>query len=69
MDNEIKTWLYDILQSINEIDSYYDSKPKKFDEFVADTIVFYPDSNRDLLGLSVVNQGCTLRACLPSGRD
>ena len=37
MDNEIKTWLYDILQSINEIDSYYDSKPKVFDEFVADT--------------------------------
>lgn len=37
MDNEIKTWLYDILQSINEIDSYYDSKPKIFDEFVADT--------------------------------
>jgi uncharacterized protein with HEPN domain len=37
MDNDIKTWLYDILQSINEIDSYYDSKPKIFDEFVADT--------------------------------
>lgn len=37
MDDEIKTWLYDILQSINEIDSYYDSKPKIFDEFVADT--------------------------------
>ena len=37
MDNEIKTWLFDILQSINEIDSYYESKPKIFDEFVADT--------------------------------
>jgi len=28
MDNEIKTWLYDILQSIDEIDSYYIDKPK-----------------------------------------
>ncbi len=28
MDNDIKTWLYDILQSINEIDSYYENKPK-----------------------------------------
>jgi uncharacterized protein with HEPN domain len=36
MDNEIKTWLYDILQSINEIDSYYENKPKKFDEYVTD---------------------------------
>lgn len=24
MENIIKTWLYDILQSINEIDSYYE---------------------------------------------
>lgn len=26
MDNEIKTWLYDILQSINEIDGYFEDK-------------------------------------------
>jgi len=32
MDNEIKTWLYDILQSIREIDSYYEDKPKKISE-------------------------------------
>jgi uncharacterized protein with HEPN domain len=32
MDNDIKTWLYDILQSINEIDSYYDNKPRVFNE-------------------------------------
>ena len=25
MDNEIKTWLYDILQSINLIESYYEA--------------------------------------------
>ena len=36
MDNEIKTWLYDILQSINEIDSYYTDKPKKFAEYLLD---------------------------------
>jgi len=36
MDNEIKTWLYDILQSINEIESYYVDKPRKFEEYVSD---------------------------------
>ncbi|MEX0596721.1 MAG: HepT-like ribonuclease domain-containing protein, partial [Candidatus Paceibacterota bacterium] len=36
MDNNIKTWLYDILQSINEIDSYYDKKPRIFEEYVSD---------------------------------
>lgn len=36
MDNEIKTWLFDILQSINEIDSYYDDKPKRFDDYISD---------------------------------
>ena len=36
MGNEIKTWLYDILQSINEIDSYYEDKPRIFKEYVSD---------------------------------
>lgn len=36
MDNDIKTWLYDILQSINEIDSYYNNKPVIFEEYVSD---------------------------------
>lgn len=36
MDNDIKTWLYDILQSINEIDSYYGDKPRIYEEYVAD---------------------------------
>jgi uncharacterized protein with HEPN domain len=36
MDNEIKTWLYDILQSINEIDSYYKNKPRIFEEYIND---------------------------------
>ena len=37
MDNEIKTWLYDILQSIKEIQSYYESKPMVFSDFIYDT--------------------------------
>ncbi|MDT8414844.1 MAG: HepT-like ribonuclease domain-containing protein [Flavobacteriaceae bacterium] len=36
MDNDIKSCLYDILQSINEIDSYYDNKPRIFEEYVND---------------------------------
>lgn len=36
MDNDIKTWLYDILQSINEIDSYFANKPRIFEEYVSD---------------------------------
>ena len=36
MDNDIKTWLYDILQSINEIDSYYENKTRIFKEYVSD---------------------------------
>jgi uncharacterized protein with HEPN domain len=37
MDNEIKTWLYDIIQSIREIDSYYADKPKIFEDYLTDT--------------------------------
>ena len=36
MDIEIKSWLYDILQSINEIDSDYEGKPKVFEEYTSD---------------------------------
>jgi uncharacterized protein with HEPN domain len=36
MDNDIKTWLFDILQSINEIDSYFDNKPRIFEEYISD---------------------------------
>jgi uncharacterized protein with HEPN domain len=36
MDNDIKTWLYDIIQSINEIDSYFMDKPKIFAEYLLD---------------------------------
>lgn len=37
MDNEIKTWLYDILQSIEEIENYFADRPKKFENYIQDT--------------------------------
>jgi uncharacterized protein with HEPN domain len=36
MDNEIKTWLFDILQSIEEIESYFADKPILFEEYIKD---------------------------------
>lgn len=36
MDNDIKTWLYDILSSINEIESYYVDTPKIFEAYQND---------------------------------
>jgi uncharacterized protein with HEPN domain len=36
MDSDIKTWLYDMLQSIKEIESYFEDRPKKFDEYIHD---------------------------------
>ena len=36
MDNKIKTWLYDILNSIIEIESYFEDKPKNFNEYKND---------------------------------
>ena len=36
MDNEIKTWLYDILQSIIEIEGYFESIPRKFENYQKD---------------------------------
>ena len=37
MDNEIKTWLYDILSSINEIESYFVDTPKMFEIYQNDS--------------------------------
>ena len=36
MDNHIKTWLYDILSSINEIESYFIETPKMFEIYQND---------------------------------
>ena len=36
MDNNIKTWLYDILSSINEIESYFVETPKMFEIYQND---------------------------------
>lgn len=36
MDKQLKTWLYDILRSIDEIEGYYHNKPMVFEHYVAD---------------------------------
>ena len=36
MDNKISTWLYDILNSIDEIESFFEGKPKIFLEYQKD---------------------------------
>ncbi len=36
MDKEIKTWLYDILNSIIEIESFFANIPKRFDNYKSD---------------------------------
>lgn len=33
MDIEIKTWLYDILNAINEIEGFFADRPKEFIEY------------------------------------
>ncbi len=36
MDNNIKTWLFDIVSSINEIESYFIESPKMFENYQND---------------------------------
>jgi uncharacterized protein with HEPN domain len=36
MDNEIKTWLYDILQAIKEIEGYFANKPLHYNDYISD---------------------------------
>ncbi|MDR2684287.1 MAG: DUF86 domain-containing protein [Prevotellaceae bacterium] len=36
MDDMINTWLFDILQAINEIESFFCDKPKVFSEYKKD---------------------------------
>lgn len=36
MDDEIKVWLFDIYQAIEEIESFFDEKPRKFQDYIAD---------------------------------
>ncbi len=36
MDNDVKTWVFDILNSINEIESYYIETPKIFEIYQND---------------------------------
>lgn len=37
MDREIQTWLYDVLQSIVEIESFFENKSMLFEEYKSDT--------------------------------
>ena len=36
MDNEIKTWLFDIVQAIKEVDSFFETNPQKYNEYIKD---------------------------------
>lgn len=36
MDIEIKTWLYDILNAISEIESFFSDRPKEFEAYKND---------------------------------
>lgn len=36
MGDEVKAYLQDILQSISEVESYFDGKPKMFEEYIRD---------------------------------
>ena len=37
MKHEMKTWLFDILKSIEEIEGYFSEKPKRFEDYLSDT--------------------------------
>ena len=37
MKHEVKTWLFDIIQSIEEIESYFSDTPKRFEDYLSDT--------------------------------
>jgi len=36
MDNDIKTWLYDILAAIEEIESFFSDQPKRYADYQSD---------------------------------
>jgi uncharacterized protein with HEPN domain len=36
MDIEIKAWLFDVLKSIGEIESYFEDRPQRFEEYTGD---------------------------------
>lgn len=36
MENEVKSWLYDILNAIMEIESYFLDNPKEFSKYIVD---------------------------------
>lgn len=36
MDNDLKAWLYDILNAIIEIESFFSDRPKEFEKYQSD---------------------------------
>lgn len=36
MDNDIKTYLYDIMKSLDEIESYFSNQPKTLNHYITD---------------------------------
>ena len=39
MDNDIKAWLYDILNAIVEIESFFNNEPKEFAKYQNDHLI------------------------------
>ena len=36
MDNDLKAWLYDVLNAIKEIESFFNDRPKEFAKYQSD---------------------------------
>lgn len=54
MGPEIKAWLFDILQSIDEIEGYFKGKPKVFQEFQDDVKTMRAvERNLEIIGEAV----------------
>ena len=54
MDNKINTWLYDILKSIEEIESYFENKPLNYLEYQKDIKTKWAvERNLEIIGEAV----------------
>ena len=55
MDERIKKWLFDIITSINEIDSYFENREKRFDLYKEDKILKRAvERNLEIIGEAVM---------------
>ena len=64
MDIEIKTWLYDILNAINEIESFFAGRPKSFNAYQNDIRTKRAvERNIEIIGEAmnrILNKGTTI---------